>query len=245
MPYDDTLLRIALHIYHSHDMDRIILLLKLLHNHLHRIGDLLVVEQQDLLAYYLRDKEPRRLVGKRILAEIWGRHRQKLDYPVHEIRHIEILLCRHREDLGIGEHGVPTLRELLKLRLLLHKIDLVDHHKHRDALLGHLGKEIGILRRILHHIGDIYEYVGVHKRTLAEIEHALLKLILRLKHPRSVGEHYLILGCVDDPHDAVARRLSLRRDYAHTLPHQQVHQSRLSHIGIAHDIDKSGFMFHI
>ncbi len=69
---------------------------------------------------------------------------------------------------------MPTLRELFELGLLFHKINLVDHHKHRNTLLGDFGKEIGILRRIFNHIGHIDENVSIDERTFTEIEHALL-----------------------------------------------------------------------
>ena len=42
--------------------------------------------------------------------------------------------------------------------------------------------------------------------------------------------------------DAMTGSLCLERSYGDSLAHEQIHQSRLSHIGVTHNIYKTGFM---
>ena len=66
----DTLLGITLDVDDGHDMDRGVLLVELLDEHLGRIGNLLVIVEKELLADDLGDEETGRLVGQRILSEV-------------------------------------------------------------------------------------------------------------------------------------------------------------------------------
>ena len=67
--YKYALLAVALHIDHGHDVDGIVFFLEFLHYDLGRVRHLLVVVEQNFLAYDFGDEEARGLVGEGILAE--------------------------------------------------------------------------------------------------------------------------------------------------------------------------------
>ena len=73
MADDDSFLRIALHIDDRTDMDVLLRFLKAFYADLHTVGNLLVVEEQDLLADNLTDEEASRFVGQLVLVEVWRR----------------------------------------------------------------------------------------------------------------------------------------------------------------------------
>ncbi len=77
--------------------------LKFLHHYLYRVRHLLVEIKQQLLAYYLGDKESGRLVGQRILTEIWRSHGEQLDDAVHQRIGVKLQLGRCGEHLGVGK----------------------------------------------------------------------------------------------------------------------------------------------
>ena len=71
-------------------------------------------------------KKARGLVGERVLAEERWRDGQKLDNALHEIGNVEVFLGRHWKYLGLGQYGLPASGKLFELRLLFHKVNLVD-----------------------------------------------------------------------------------------------------------------------
>src|SRR5574344_442836 len=76
MSYDNTFLRITLHIYHRTYVNYIILLLESVHTNLHGIRDFLVIIQKNFLTYYLRHEELCRFVCELFLIKIRRRIRQ-------------------------------------------------------------------------------------------------------------------------------------------------------------------------
>jgi hypothetical protein len=77
---------------------------------------------------------------------------------------------------------------------------------------------------------------------LREVEHRLLELVLWLQHPRSVGVDNLVVGRVDDAHDAMACGLRLRCDDGDAFADEVVHQSRFADVRVADDVDKACFV---
>ncbi len=190
-------------------MDGILLFLKFLHHYLYRVRHLLVEIKQQLLAYYLGDKESGRLVGQRILTEIWRSHGEQLNDAVHQRIGVKLQLGRCGEHLGVGKQILPASHYRLQLIVALQQVNLVDDKQHGHGFLCHLCQEVGVLGGILYNISHIEQHIGVGQCTLRELTHSFLHLIVGLQHSGGVGEHYLIVVGVDYAHYAVTRSLRL------------------------------------
>ena len=241
MSDDDALLRVALHVYHGVYVDVLVGLLERLHLHLHRVRYLLVVVEQYLLAYYLRDEEACGLVRKLVFVEERRRVGQQFLDAAHEHIDTELVLSRDGEDLGVGQQLMPALHSVAE-RLLVALVNLVDEQQHGYGHALHLVEEVLVLLRVLHYVGDVEQHVGILQRRLRECEHRLLELIVRFKYAGRVREDNLRVLLIHDAHDAVARGLRLERGNADALADELVHQRRLAHIRIAHYVYKSCFV---
>ena len=136
---------------------------------------------------------------------------------------------------------MPLLHDVTEM-LLVGLIDLVDQQQHRDLHLPDLFQEVEILFRILHHVSDIEQDVGICQGRLRECQHHLLHLIIRFQHTGRVREDNLHVGLIDDAHNAVPRRLRLKRGDADLLTDKLIHQRGLTNIGVSYDIYKTGLM---
>lgn len=63
-----------------------------------------------------------------------------------------------------------------------------------------------------------------------------------LEHTWSVAEDDLHVICIDDAHNAMTRGLRLAGNNTDALAHQGIHERTLADIGIADDVDETGFM---
>ena len=163
---DDALLRVALHINHGVNVDLVLLLLEHVNAHLHRVRNLLVIVEQNLLAYNLRHEEASWLVGELILVKVRGRRWQQLLNALHQDVGAKLVLCRYGQNLGVGKQRVPFLHDVAELFLLAH-VDLVDEQQHGDGHLLHLVEEVHVLLGVLHHVGDVEQHVGIFQRRRA------------------------------------------------------------------------------
>ena len=122
----------------------------------------------------------------------------------------------------------------------MHKVYLVDDQQDRDCLFGHFGQEGGIFFGALHHVGDVYQDVGIGEGAFALAQHRLLQFVLGREDAGGVREDNLVVGGVDDAHDAVACGLGLGGYDGHALAYEVVHQCRLADVGVAYDVDETG-----
>ena len=223
-------------------MDGTLFFVEFLNDNLSRIGNLLVIVQEDFLADNLCDKKSCRFVGQRILPEIGGMLRQKLHDAVHEVLDIEMFLGRCGEDFGVGEQLTPAVYDRVQFVLRLDKVYFVDHQQHGDRFLGHFGKIVGVLGGVFNNIGHIQKHIGIGQCAFRESKHAFLKFVFRVKYSGGIGEHDLVLVGVDDAHYAVACGLCFGCYDAYAFAYEVVGQCGFSYVGVAYDIDKSRFM---
>ena len=179
MAYDNALLRIALHIDYGIDVDILLCLLKGLHNNLHAIRYLLVVIEQNLLAYNLVDKEAGGLIGPLILVEIgWRLGEQFLDAS-QQLVYAETVQRRDWHHLGLRQYLVPfVVLGLQSLRIA--EVYFVDDHNDGHLHVLHLLDEVAVLVGCLHHIRNVEEHIGILQGGYRELEHLLLQLVVRL-----------------------------------------------------------------
>ena len=241
MSDDDALLRVALHVYHSVNVDVAVGLLKRLHLNLYRVRNLLVVVEQNLLADYLRHEEACWFVGQLVLVEERRRVGQKLLNAAHEHVDAKLVLGRYGKNLGIGQQRVPLLNGVAEC-LLVALVNLVDEQKHRNGHLLHLIKKVHVLLWILHNVSHIEQHIGILQCRLREGEHRLLQLVVGFQHTWSIRENYLGIVLVDNAHDAVTRGLRLECGNTDAFANKLIHQRRLANIRIAHYIYKSCFV---
>ncbi len=95
MAYDDTFLRVTLHVNHSTDMYAAGIFLELLHTHLHRVRYFFIVVKQYFLTDYLTYEKSGRLVCQLLFVEIWRTVGQKFAYAVEQHIHTKFVLCRY------------------------------------------------------------------------------------------------------------------------------------------------------
>ena len=107
MAYDDALLAVALDVDDGIDMNLAVVLLEALHDNLHRVGNLLVVVKQYLLADNLRDEEAGGLVRQLVLVKEGRALGQELLYALQQQVYAELVLGRDGQNLRIGQQGVP------------------------------------------------------------------------------------------------------------------------------------------
>ena len=247
MADDDALLRVALHIDDGIDMDMTLVLFEALHHHLDGVRNLLVVIAQNLLADNLGDEKARGLVGQLVLAEVSRTLGQQLLDALHQYIGAELIRRRDGQYLGVGQQSMPFLDEVAELFggvIALQHVNLIDEQQHGNLHLTHLLEEVGVFLRLLHHVGDVEQDVGIGQGRLRELQHILLHLVVRLQHARGIGEHNLTVGCVDDAHDTVTGGLRLERRDTNLLADELVHQRRLTDVGVTDDIYETGLMLH-
>ena len=108
----------------------------------------------------------------------------------------------------------------------------------REAVLQ---DEEGLIA-LLHRVGDIENHIGIAQRTNHKVHHRLLQLVVGFQHSGCVREHDLHVLGVDDTHDTVAGGLCLEGGDRDAFTDKLVHQCRLTHIGVSHDIYESCFV---
>ena len=253
MPDDDALLRVALHVDDGVDVNAPFVFLEALHAHLHRVGYLLVVVEQYLLADNLRHEEAGRLVGQLVLVEVGRTFGQQFPDAFQQHVRAKLVLRRNGQNLGLGQQRVPLLHNRSQRSITTSSafsllpstklVNLVNQQQHGNLHLLHLLQEVHVLFRVLHHVGHVEQHVRILQGRFRESQHRLLQLVVGLQHTRGVAEHYLHVVCVDDAHDAMARRLGLERCYGNALSYQLVHERTLTHVGISNDVYKSGLVF--
>jgi hypothetical protein len=69
-----------------------------------------------------------------------------------------------------------------------------------------------------------------------------LETIVRGENSRRIGIHHLEVLSVDDAQDTMAGGLCLGCDDGQTFANEGIHKGGLANIGVAHNVDKSGFM---
>ena len=163
---------------------------------------------------------------------------------IEELGNAESLLRGDREDLGFGQLGMPELDEALE-GVLGSEVDLIYYKEHARTCGSHLLhflEEVGIAVRVILHLGDVEEHVGINQRRTAELKHLALELVVRTEHTGRVGIDHLEVLAVDDAHDTMAGGLRLRRDDREAFAHQGVHERRFTDIRVSNDIYKTAFM---
>ena len=83
MTYYNSLLRIAIHINHSIDMDTTLIFLETFNDNLYRIWNFLIVITKYFLANYFRNEKLCGLIRKLILIKISWTFRQKFLNSLH------------------------------------------------------------------------------------------------------------------------------------------------------------------
>ena len=238
MSDDDAFLRVALNIDYRTYVYVALVFLERLHADFNRVRYLLVVIEQNLLAYYLAHKETCRFVGELVFVKIRRRVGQQLLNALQQHVDAKLILGRYGQNLSIGQQLMPQLNQVAEL-LLVALVNLVDKQEHRNGHLAHFPKEVHVLFGILYHVGYIEQHISVFKCRLRESQHRLLQFIVRLEHSRGVGEHYLHVVRVDNAHYTVARGLRLECGNAYALAHELVHKRRLAHVRITYNVYKS------
>ena len=235
----DALLRVAGHVDRRRDAVDRRLLLVTFDLDFAAVGDLLVVEFEDLLADDLRGEEAQRLVRKRILGverRAFGQQRE--DGPEQPFD-VEILLGRRGDDLRPGDFGLPFVDQRFE-RFGRREVDLVDDHDGRNAAPADAVDDFGRAFALLHGVRDVEDHVGVGQGARHELHHRLLQLVRGLQDAGRVGVDDLEILARDDAHDAVACGLRLGGDDREFFAHEGVHQRRFAHVGIADDIYEAG-----
>ena len=235
---DDALLAIALDIDDTGDVDVFVGLLETFNHYLAGVGNLLIIIEENLLTHDFCDEEAGRFVGPLVLVEIGRVVGEEFLDALQHIADIELVQGTDREDFGLGQGFVPQGNLLLQ-GLLVGEVNLVDEHQDGHFQFGHFLKELGVLVRRFHHVGDIKQDIGIDEGALGELEHLLLELVVGFEYAGSVGKADLHLGRVEYAHDAVARGLCLEGGNGDALAHEKIHERAFPNIGIAYDIDKT------
>ena len=238
MSDDDTLLRVALHIDDGIDVDVLLRLLEGLHHHLDAVGYLLVVVEQDLLAYNLVDEEAGGLVCPLVLVEIGRGLGQEFLNASQQLLHAEAVQGRDGHYLCLRQYLVPLVVLCLQ-GLRVAQVYLVDDHDDGHLHVLDLLYEVAVLVGRLHHVRHIEQHIGILQGGNGELEHLLLQLVVGFQYSRGVREAYLHLGRVQYAHYAVTCGLCLECGYADTLSHKQVHQCGLAHVGVTHYVHET------
>ena len=154
-------------------MNLLRLFLKLLYDHFHRIGNLLVVVEQNLFPDNLIHEETGRLVRPLILSKIRRRIGQQFFDSLHHIVHIELRCSRNRNNFGLGKQFFPIFHQLYQFFLIC-KIYLIDEQEHRHRHLAYLLHKLIILIRRLHHVSHIKQDIRIRQCRSRKIQHRLL-----------------------------------------------------------------------
>ena len=134
------------------------LLLILLDRYLDRIGNLLLIVQEYLLADDLRSEEAQRLVRQRILRIERLALGQSGQNPVEQPADIEIVQGRDRNDLGVGQNPAPLPDQLLE-PLGRRQIDLVDNQNCPDTAARDTVENLAAAVGPFDHVGHVQDDV--------------------------------------------------------------------------------------
>ena len=241
MSDDDTLLRLTLNEDVGVDVYAGVGLFEKLHSRLHHIGNLLVVVEKYFLSYYLCNEKACRLVGQLVLVEVRRAVGQQLHDSFQHHIHVELCQRRYRQNLSLGQQLVQLLHSLCQLHLIA-EVYLVYEHQHRNIHLVHLFDELHVLFGCLNHVCDVQKHVGVAQSRTRETQHRLLQFVVGFQHSGGVRKYNLCLVGIENAHDAVTRRLCLKGGNGDALANEQIHQRRLTHVGVADNVYKTCFM---
>ncbi len=211
------------------------------HFDLTAVGDLLVVEFEDLFADDLRSEETQCFVRERVLGVERRAFGQQFEDDFEHPFDVEILLGRHRDDPCPGNLGLPFVDQRVQ-RFGRREVDFVDDHDRRDAALVDALDDFGRTVAPFDGVRHIEDHVGVGHGSGHELHHRLLQLVRGLQDARRVGVDDLEILARDDAHDAVARGLRLGGDDRETLAHQGVHKRRFADSGVADDVYETAFV---
>ena len=95
-----------------------------------------------------------------LLVKVCRRFRQQVLDACQQHVCAKLVLGRYRQNLCVGQKLVPLLYNVAQL-LLVALVNLVDKQYDGDSHLCHLVKEVTVLLRILHNVGDIEENVCI------------------------------------------------------------------------------------
>ena len=248
---EDALLAFAFAIDDGRNVDDVVALLEALDADLAGIGNLLVVEQQDLLADDFGDEEPGGLVGQGILLEIGRTLGQQLFDLGHQQIGTQTMQGGNGYDFGVGQTLMPLFDKPDECGLI-DEVHLVQDHDdtrlRRGGVVGlsghglHLLEELLVLLGTLDRVGEIQEDISVNEGALAERQHRLVELGDGLEHAGRIAEYDLHVVGVDDAHYAMARGLCLAGDDADAFADEGIHQGALADVGGAYDVDHAGLV---
>ena len=222
-------------------MNALFIFFETLYPYFHRIRDFLVIIEKYFLSNNLRDEETSRLISQLVLVKESRRLWQQFLDALQEHIYAKLVFGRNRKDFRIWQEGVPLLYDVSQL-VLITLIDFIDQEQHWDSHFLDLFEEVHILLWILDHISHIEQNISIRQGAFRESQHHLLHLVIGFQNTRSVGKHNLHIISIDDTHDTMTGCLSLEGSDTDTLPHQLVHQSALTYVWIAYDINKTSFV---
>ena len=225
--------------------------LVLLHHHRNRVRHLFPHLHQNMFADQLRRHEAQRLIGDLVLGELRRSLGQRLEDALQQFVEARLLQSGNRNDLLKIAQRLKLRDERKQVALVGQQVNFVEEQKHRRrSLLDQIEEErIGGVPLLLG-IDDHQDQIASRHR-LAHIRHHLAaERGVRAMHSGRVNQHNLpriaafLFGNIDDPEDAVARRLRLGRDDGELLPDQRIQQRALARVGPAKDTNESGVKGH-
>src|SRR5690606_9574545 len=184
MADDDALLGVPFHHDHGPYPDDFLVFKEFLGLHLHRIGDLLFVMEQDLLTNGLVDKKPLGPVCQLVLW-IKGRgFRQQFNDAFEDLLYIEVHQGRDGMDFRLGQLLLPILY-LIFQNPLFRGVDLVEQQQYGNLAVSELLEKSVVLEGLLPDFHHIEQYVGILKSGFHKIHHGGLQLVGRFDDSRS------------------------------------------------------------
>ena len=123
--------------------------------------------------------------------------------------------------------------------MLIGKVDLIDKHQLRNGTLGYGGEKLGVLARILHHIGYVEQEIGILQGLLHRLQHGTLQLVGWRQYTRGIGVNNLVVWGIDNAKNSMAGSLRLAGDYGQPLTHQTIHECGFPNVRISENADKT------
>ena len=134
--------------------------LKFLHYYFYRIGNLLIIIQQDLFTDYLVDKKTGRLISPLILIKIRRGIRQEVFDPLHHIVYIKLRSCRNRNNFSLRKQLFPLFYQFHKL-FLISQVYFINQQQNRRRLLTYFLNKFVILIRSFNHVCHIKQDICI------------------------------------------------------------------------------------
>ena len=243
MPQNNAFLGVALHVNCWLNINDMFFFLKTVDHYFHRIGDFFFVIQQYLFADDFWNKKTFRSVGQLIFLEISRTFRQQIQNPVHHRFNIEFILCGNRNNFSCRHFLLPMNHPQLNI-LLCRKVNFIDQQKYRHMRFCNFIQH-SIFCKFQTRFRHQKKNICILKGRIDVLIHHFMHLIGRIAdNTRGIWKNNLIIFTVHNPHNPVPGSLRLGGDNWQSFTYQSVHQSRLPHIGITDNIDKTCFMRH-